>query len=60
MRILHSTFYNALACFFTYYMLEHGIHAGGEREVEDADAMMHEMYYESATHVARKRVNQHD
>ena len=41
-------------------MLEHGIHAGGEREVEDVDAMMHEMYYEGATHVARKRVNQHD
>ena len=41
-------------------LLEHGIHAGGEREVEDVDAMMHEMYYEGATHAARKRVNQHD
>ena len=44
----------------THLLLKHGIHAGGEREVEDLDAMMHELYYEGATHAARKRVNQHD
>ena len=32
-------------------MLEHGIHAGGEREVDDVDAMMHELYYECNPHV---------
>ena len=29
-------------------LLEHGIHAGGEREVEDDDAMMHELYYDGS------------
>ena len=29
-----------------------GIHAGGEREVEDGDAMMHELYYELRNRVA--------
>ena len=30
----------------TCTLLEHGIHVGGEREVKDVDAMMHELYYE--------------
>ena len=35
-------------------MLEHGVHAGGEREVEDVDAMMHALYYELHAHPPRQ------
>ena len=29
-------------------MLEHGIHAGRESEVDDVDAMMHDLYCEGS------------
>ena len=29
-------------------MLAHVVHAGGEREVEDVDAVMHELYYDGS------------
>ena len=29
-------------------LLVHVVHAGGEREVEDVDAMMHELYYDGS------------